>query len=328
VVRELLTRETLAALEPANAAALWVTRRAEGLTSSEQELFDEWLTRDRSHRRLLDNAERAWRVFDGAEDDEILAAMRAHALAPGSQPRRRAWAFAAAAAVIVAVIGSAWFVARSPAATEVQYSSARGEVKELQLPDGSAMTLDADSAAVSRVGANERTIRLDRGRAYFDVAPDASRPFAVIAGGRRIVAVGTRFDVNLLADGPTVTLLEGTITVGPADSARDRVTLRPGQQFVVSAGSGRVHDLGAAGDNAIAWRTGFINFDDQTLADAAAVMNRYTGVQIVISDPAVAALRLSGQFRAGDSQRFAETLAEMHRLRAVQQGDRIELIQP
>ena len=48
--------------------------------------------------------------------------------------------------------------------------------------------------------------------------------------------------------------------------------------------------------------------------------------QITIPDARVAALRVSGQFRAGDSQRFAETLAEMHGLRALRKEHRIELV--
>ena len=71
---------------------------------------------------------------------------------------------------------------------------------------------------------------------------------------------------------------------------------------------------------------GLVNFDDQPLAEAVAVMNRYSTDQIVIGDTRVASLRVSGQFRAGDSQRFAETLAEMHGLRAIRRENRIELV--
>ena len=54
-------------------------------------------------------------------------------------------------------------------------------------------------------------------------------------------------------------------------------------------------------------------------------MNRYAHDQIVIRDPAVRAIRVSGQFKAGDADRFAETLAEMHGLRSVRGADTIEL---
>src|SRR5262245_21635371 len=105
MVREALTMQTLAALEPAEAAALFIARRAEGLTSSEQQMLADWLAKDEVHRRALANAERAWQSFERADEDEILTAMRTHA--PGARPRSAiAWHPAvAAAAILVLAVG-------------------------------------------------------------------------------------------------------------------------------------------------------------------------------------------------------------------------------
>jgi ferric-dicitrate binding protein FerR (iron transport regulator) len=62
------------------------------------------------------------------------------------------------------------------------------------------------------------------------------------------------------------------------------------------------------------------------LGDAAAEMNRHSPDQIVIREESIALLRVSGQFRAGDSRRFAETLAELHGLRVIQRENQIELV--
>ena len=324
MVREALTVEKLSALEPREAAALFIARRAEGLTMSEQQLLADWLAKDEGNRRQFENAHRGWQSFADSEGDEILASMRAHALAP----RPRSWASwqpaAAAAAVAILAIGVAWFFI--PTANTFEYASARGEVKDLQLPDGSNLTLDGESAVTGRFSSEGRSVELQRGRALFTVAHDPSRPFAVTAAGRRVVAVGTRFDVNMMVDGLTVTLLEGRVNVESLDSTMAPVTLTPGQQYVERRGKVEIRSPGAAAESAISWRKGFVNFDDQPLAEAAAVMNRYSSDQIVIGDAKVASLRVSGQFRAGDSQRFAETLAEMHGLRAIRQENRIELV--
>jgi ferric-dicitrate binding protein FerR (iron transport regulator) len=82
---------------------------------------------------------------------------------------------------------------------------------------------------------------------------------------------------------------------------------------------------GAAGD-AISWQSGLLRFDDHTLVEAAAVVNRYSKDQIVVRSPVVSGLNVSGQFPAGDAQRFADTVAEMHGLRAVRQATQIELV--
>jgi transmembrane sensor len=324
VVREALTAGKLDALDPQEAAALFVARRAEGLTASEQQLFADWLEKDAGNRRLFENADRAWQAFSDSDGDEILAAMRAHALAP----RQRSWASwrpaAAAAAIALLAIGLSWFFI--PIAETFEYVSLRGEVKEVRLSDGSNLTLDGESKVAGRFTKESRNLELQRGRALFAVAHDATRPFSVTAAGRRVVAVGTRFDVNLLADGLDVSLLEGRVNVESLDSSTAPVSLSAGQQYVERHGKVEIRVLGAAGDNAVSWRKGFVSFDDQPLAEAVAIMNRYSTEQIEIGDAQVALLRVSGQFKAGDSQRFAETLAEMHGLRAIRREHRIELV--
>ena len=343
MVREALTPETLSGLAADEAAARFVARQAEGLTEHERGMLTAWLESAASNQRAFENAERAWRVFGAADGHEVLAAMRAHALAP----RRRAWSVwrqaAAVAAVLVVVVGaglafrsgipglspapsSSPTLAGPEAGASLQYASARGEVKEVALPDGSAMTLDADSLAIGRFAPGGRSVELKRGRAFFAVAHDPSRPFAVTAAGRRIVAMGTRFDVDLAGEVLTVALLDGRVTVASVGGAATPITLEPGQQLVARGASVTVRAMGVKAQDAISWRRGLINFDDQPLAQAVAVMNRYGGEEVVINDPAIAAIRVTGQFRAGDGGRFAQTVAELYRLKVERKENGVELV--
>jgi len=73
-------------------------------------------------------------------------------------------------------------------------------------------------------------------------------------------------------------------------------------------------DLAAAQD----WRDGFLTFDDSPLADAVADFNRTSVDQLVIRDPKVARLRITGRFQTGDAGRFGRTLAAVHSVRIVQ----------
>ena len=330
MVREALTQQAIDALEPREAAAYFIARRAEGLTSGEEQLLAGWLAKDEAHQRVFDSADQAWQRFADSEGNEILAAMRKHARKPRSRGFAQWRPVAAVAAVLLLAVSATLTLVPglnpwTPVVETLQYASARGEVKELQLPDGSTMTLDADSIAVGRFGGKERTVELQRGRAYFSVMPDRSRPFNVSAVGRRVVAVGTRFDVNLTTNGFTVTLLEGKVQVEFLNSNQAPRTLTPGQQYVERLGRAEIRTVGTASENTIAWRTGLISFDDQPLGEAVAIMNRYSPDQIVIKDPAVKSLMVSGQFRAGDAERFAQTLADMHKLTSERRGTQIEL---
>jgi transmembrane sensor len=75
-----------------------------------------------------------------------------------------------------------------------------------------------------------------------------------------------------------------------------------------------------------AWPNGLLTFDAETLGAAAAELNRYSRQQLVIRDPRVAQLRISGVFKAGDAERFAGTLSQVQPVRVVRRGpDTLEL---
>jgi transmembrane sensor len=258
-----------------------------------------------------------------------MAARRAHAAA--EKPKRIVtWKTIAVTVAIVLLAAIATFLfmgtrgRNSLTVTVVPYSTLRTQLKSEQFPDGSQLDLDADSIVVGRFGAAGRQVQLQRGRAMFTVAADRARPFVVTAAGRSIIAVGTRFDVDMLDSGLTVTLLEGHVVIESKQPSQPLV-LEPGQQYVERRGKVVVRTMGEAAENAAAWRSGLAFFDDQPLADVVQIMNRYSLQDIVVRDPAVAALRISGQFRAGDASGFAAKLASAYSLKVVNTGGRIEL---
>lgn len=68
--------------------------------------------------------------------------------------------------------------------------------------------------------------------------------------------------------------------------------------------------------------------DDMTLPEAVAEVNRYSRKSVVLaSDPAVHVLRVSGVYRAGDSEGFARAVAALHGLAVRPEGDGL-MIQP
>lgn len=335
---EAITPRKLGTLSAADAAALFVARSAEGMTAEEEQLLAVWLELSETNRREYDSATRLWQTFINIRGDEVFAAMRAHDLA--QRPKWFvSWRAAVAAGVILAVAAGATYMfaaglspwtadpRKKPQITVevLPFSSLRGEVKDLEFPDGSRMTLDADSKVVGRFGPSGRNVELQKGRALFAVAPDRLRPFAVIAGGSSIVAVGTRFDVNLVGDGITVTLLEGHAVLQPKDAAAAPVTLEAGQQYIDRGGIATIRLLGVHAETVIVWRSGLLRFDDRPLSEVVQEINRYAPEQFVVADPAVAAIRHSGQFRAGDTPGTMAILSEEHQLQVVRSGNRIVL---
>lgn len=71
-----------------------------------------------------------------------------------------------------------------------------------------------------------------------------------------------------------------------------------------AAGGDGAHATPTQLEDALSWRTGFVTFRNTVLSDAVAEFNRYRVRKIVIGDPSIAPLRISGKFRAGNADAF------------------------
>jgi transmembrane sensor len=217
------------------------------------------------------------------------------------------------------------------------YQTGIGQTSVVSLDDGSVVTLNTNSRISVHYEQGVRGITLERGQALFKVAKDRAHPFVVSAGGRQVTALGTEFDVHLSDQLFEVTLLEGRVTVtrddhghapatvGKAKPAPLLAELRPGQQFVaVAKAVPRVRPADVR--RVISWRHGQIVFENERLEDAVAEMNRYSRRQVVLSDPRLGSLKISGAFNTGDVGTFVEALTDYFPIeRATREDDAIVL---
>lgn len=195
------------------------------------------------------------------------------------------------------------------------YSTAHGQQTVRQLPDGSVLHLNTDSAVTVRYSGAERIVDLDRGEALFRVAPDSKRRFRVAAGEAGVLAVGTEFDVYRRIGAVTVTVVEGTVAVFTGTPPPPTPTnllpptaLRVGAGYQVEVrsqvGSPRPVDTRAA----VAWLERQIAFENRPLGEVADEFNRYGGIVIEIDDQDLRAMPISGVFDAYDTDSFAAFL--------------------
>ena len=237
---------------------------------------------------------------------------------------RRAWMrrFAIAASVLVTA-GVGTFLLRPDAARQAYrdargtlagnvYTTEIGQRSTVTLDDGSILTLNTDSRVSLHYESGLRSVALERGQALFKVAKDRARPFVVDAGGRRVTALGTEFDVRVSERTFEVTLLEGRVKVTREHDERESADpplaeLQPGQQFVEVA-KARPQVREADVKRVVSWRRGQVVFEDERLEDAVAEMNRYSRQQVVLGDERLASLRISGAFNTGDTGTFVEAL--------------------
>lgn len=198
-------------------------------------------------------------------------------------------------------------------------NTAIGEQRMLNLEDGTRVELNTDSHLVVKYNDDARTVILQSGEAYFQVAREL-RPFIVIAGERKIQALGTAFTVrrdDTADDSLTVTLIEGRVAVAPVNtrhtSASEVETLSPGERLRVRKHHAPTLDSPSI-DKVTGWMRGQLIFDHTPLREAAAEFNRYSPQKITVASPEIATIPVGGIFRISDSQSFARAVAEANNL--------------
>jgi transmembrane sensor len=213
-------------------------------------------------------------------------------------------------------------------------STVVGEQRTLTLQDGSRVYLNTNSRAVVRFDRQARRVELEKGEALFEVAQNSALPFIVTAGDRQVRALGTAFVVRRDPQQLAVTLVEGKVAVSgdsKQETARvataDVFTLDPGQRVTFASGQPPKVDRPRL-EKITAWQHGQVSLDNTTLADAVSEMNRYNRMQLVIEDPRVATIRISGVFRAGDSENFVQALVRTYHLQVQERGSGVIAVGP
>lgn len=310
--------------------------------------FEAWLEADADHAAAWRRVALAWDGAAQAAAQPRVLVHRRRALASRSRAPRAA-ALAAGLCLAAALAASAavsWRMLAPVTGSEAvqtaqtapgEYVTAVGQRSTVVLDDGSRVELNTASRVMVSMEGVERQVRLTHGQALFEVAPDPARPFVVEAGDRRITALGTVFDVRVGETEPSVqvTMVEGLTRVERSPAAESRAAEAEEDEPAVELGAGEqliARPAAAAERRAVdaarvtSWRQGRLVFENDSLGDALAEMNRYARRTIVLDDPELAGLRVSGVFTAGRSEVFIEALEGVHGLGVARaEADRIVL---
>lgn len=285
--------------------------------------FEQWLAADPRNRKAYAVLEAAWQDTAVAGDTQFAEnrALERHGPAFGLTMPRAAVAAAVAAAVLLVVF--LWPAARDPVSQPVQTAQSMqtvlGEVRTIALPDGSRVTLDTDSQVIVRFAADVRRVELVRGRAQFEVRANPSRIFVVDAGDRQVSAPEGRFDASILPSGVCVSAWRSPIDIrnrGAAITSAVLFRLAPGQSVTFDAGQSVTPQARLAGKGTEQWPAGMLVFHSTPLSDVLAETNRYSRKRILLGDPSLGDLRVTGTFRPLPVDALAASLAAAFDLRA------------
>lgn len=167
-----------------------------------------------------------------------------------------------------------------------EITTPRGGQFQVTLPDGTKVWLNAMSTLrVSSSASTMRKVKLE-GEAYFEVKKDLSSPFIVNVNNHDIIVHGTHFNVHAYGDEnhTKTTLLEGSIEIVKNSKGKEteKKMLMPGQEAVIPiSSSGHITVQSANGENTIAWKKGYFNFENTTLPDLMKQLERWYDIHTV-----------------------------------------------
>lgn len=333
------------------AADWWALLQGGQMTRDEREAFVAWLRDSRTNVAEMLRLARVHRALEhfqqwadiptsgpDTQADVIELPSQRQPQAQRHHGTVRKIAFAATLAAIAFITLFALYAGR------VQViETERGERREVVLEDGSVVQVDPQTHLRVRFEESTRRVVLRQGRALFRVARNATRPFIVQADNTTVRAVGTAFGVERREGNVVVvTVAEGKVAVSAGGSALGAAVMSehgtPGagaaqylsanQQVTVE----REHPPAPARNvdsvRELAWAEGRLVFRNDPVAKVVAEFNRYNRVQISVSDPALAARRVSGVFDATDPDAFIAFIQSATSVRIERDETRSIVISP
>ncbi len=172
----------------------------------------------------------------------------------------------------------------------------------IRLGDGTRIRLNAETTLEypSHFTGGERRVKLS-GEAFFDVAPDAARPFIVETAGVNIEVLGTSFNVNAYPsrNGICTSVESGRVAVSLATNPDERVVLEPGMQAGWEKGAHGLTSRTVNVANAAMWRSGYYLFEEEDIQSVLGVLSRWYGVKFIYEHRTPGTYTFSGKIHKG-----------------------------
>ncbi|MDP9009976.1 MAG: FecR domain-containing protein [Pseudomonadota bacterium] len=317
-------------------AAVWVTDLHGPERCPELEAgVRRWLAEDHRHAQAFELATEAWQRSANLPSHlpDQPRPLRPLAASVSKRNTRAARYTLAGAVTLTLLLAATFYLLKDPS-----LSTGYAEQKTVDLTDGTQVTLNANSRVIIEYTDELRKVTLTQGEVLFNVTKHQRRPFVVVIGSRKVIALGTSFDVRREDKGErsfTVTLIEGRVAIEPLatpnvipiESMGGITLLTPGERLHFAANVPDALDSPPI-EKVTAWQHGQLIFEDTSIREAANEFNRYGKRRLTIDVSVSGKLRVGGVFRIGDPESFARAMANAYQLRIIESADDIKLTAP
>lgn len=244
------------------------------------------------------------------------------------------WQRMAAVWVGILLIGFASLLYFSAQNNTTTVQTAFGEVQTISLPDGSEVSLNANSTLSYATDWEENPVRqvwLD-GEAYFSVVhTQDDRKFEVHTSQMNVEVLGTEFNVNNRHGDTEVVLHSGKVKLAvKKEDTSEEVFMEPGELVTFSENTQSLSRQIVNPENYSTWRNQELLLDNTTLAEIARALEDYYGFEVVISDNELKDIRLTATAKLSlkDTEVILSAISEIYGIEVEQKDNKIIFSNP
>lgn len=269
--------------------------------------IDDWLAASAENRILYEQVSAVWEqglqqpVHQLPVREAVWAGIARH-LPSNPQPKvlpirnyeRRL--LAAACVLVVVATGIFFLLSRKKDVAVPQYITQKAGAAILRdtLPDHSIVVQNSYSTLQYPAGFDGRGRALHlSGEAWFDVQPDAARPFVVSVGDIQVKVIGTSFNI-LQSDSAVETLVKtGRVMMY---NAADTIFINAGQKGMYNIMEHTFHLIDSFNANDLGYATRVFNFENAELKEIAAHIEKAYGITVVFASEKLQHRSMSSSF--------------------------------
>ena len=233
---------------------------------------------------------------------------------------RRSFVKYAASAIILLAVGLASYYGVKDSedieTVVVKYvvkENMAGQKSTITLPDGSTVKLNAESTLTYGESFNNelREVTL-QGEAFFMVTKNPKAPFIVKTGDIKATVLGTSFNVRNFNEESDIqiALATGSLRVegNNSNGNKGKLILAPNEMTSYTKTSGEMIKSNFELEEVLAWKNNTIYFNKANLTEVEKKLERWFGVNIVLSNQPNSAVSVSTTFTNQSLENILETL--------------------
>jgi ferric-dicitrate binding protein FerR (iron transport regulator) len=210
--------------------------------------------------------------------------------------------------------------------TRSVHETGYGQMVRLVLPDGSEVTLNANSSLTYRKqwpGGHTREVWLE-GEAFFHVRRQKQKTrFVVHTGKVRVEVLGTAFNVATRRGRTRVVLQSGRVKLEKAGQPGEAVLMQPRELVEYAAGDRQFRKRAVDPEPYTAWQGRKMRFNDTPIEEVARQLEDTYGLQVTLAGPGLAGRRLSGEISTRNLDVLLGALAALLEADVQRDGDQV-----